>query len=270
MAIQALHAAATGMTALSTELDVISNNLANVNTTGFKASRVNFEDLVYQQKRQPGLESGPEQTPPAGLQVGLGTRISNTQYDFSLGNAMPTNNPTDLFVDGDGFFQVNILNEAGGGIGYTRAGNFFVNSEGDLVLGNSDGPRLTDGISIPAEVQPNQLSVSPDGVVNATMPDGSIQELGQLNLHTFVNKAGLKSIGGNIYVETEISGPAISGTPGEGVLGTIIQGHLESSNVSPVNELVSLIKTQRAFEMNSQTIQAADELLQTVSNLRRF
>lgn len=268
MAVQALHSAATGMTALSTELDVISNNLANVNTNGFKASRVNFEDLVYQQKRQPGLEAGADQSPPAGLQVGLGTRISNTQYDFTAGPAVETNNELDMYISGEGFFQVEILEEYGGGIGYSRAGNFFKNRDGELVLGNASGPRLSDGITISDEAI--GVSISPDGVVSEILPDNSVSEIGQIELHSFVNKAGLKSIGGNIYVETEISGPVVSGTPGEGVFGTIIQNQLEQSNVNPVDQLVQLIKTQRAFEMNSQTIQAADELLQTVGNLRRF
>ncbi len=268
MAVQALHSAATGMNALSTELDVISNNLANVNTNGFKASRVNFEDLVYQQKRQPGLEGGAENTPPAGLQVGLGTTISNTQFDFSLGSPVQTNSPTDFYINGDGFFQVEILEEYGGGIGYTRAGNFLPNADGELVLGNTDGPRLADGITIPDDML--NLFISPDGTLTATLSDGSTTDLGQIQLHTFVNKSGLRSIGGNIYVETEISGGAIPGTAGEGSLGTIDNFQLETSNVNPVTELVQLIKTQRAFEMNSQTIQAADELLQTVGNLRRF
>ena len=268
MAVQALHSAATGMNALSTELDVISNNLANVNTNGFKASRVNFEDLMYHQKRQPGLESGAETTPIAGLQVGLGTRISNTQYDFSQGQSIESPGDFDMFIAGDGFFQVEILEEFGGGIGYTRAGNFGKNRDGELVLGNSDGPRLADGITVPDDVV--GISISADGIITATLPDSSTTELGQLELHSFVNKSGLKSIGGNIYVETEISGPVVSGQPGEGNFGTIKHKHLETSNVSPVNELVNLIKTQRAFEMNSQTIQAADELLQTVGNLRRF
>lgn len=268
MAVNALHAAATGMNALSTELDVISNNLANVNTNGFKASRVNFEDLFYLQKRQPGLESGAETTPPAGLQVGLGTRISNTQYDFSGGSLTQSAGDFDMAITGDGFFQVEILEEFGGGIGYTRAGNFFTNRDRELVLGNSDGPRLADGITIPEDAV--GIEISSSGIISATLPDNSTQEVGQIELHSFVNKAGLKSIGGNIYVESEISGPPNQGIPGEGVLGTIKHRHLETSNVSPVNELVSLIKTQRAFEMNSQTIQAADELLQTVGNLRRF
>lgn len=268
MAVNALHSAATGMNALSTELDVISNNLANVNTNAFKASRVNFEDLFYLQKRQPGLESGAETTPTAGLQVGLGTRVSNTQYDFSGGSLVESANDFDMAIAGDGFFQVEILEEFGGGIGYTRAGNFTTNRDSELVLGNSDGPRLAGGITVPDDAV--GISISSDGIITATMPDNSVEEVGQIELHSFVNKTGLKSIGGNIYVETEISGPANQGIPGEGVLGTIKHKFLETSNVSPVNELVSLIKTQRAFEMNSQTIQAADELLQTVGNLRRF
>ena len=268
MAVNALHSAATGMNALSTELDVISNNLANVNTNAFKASRVNFEDLFYLQKRQPGLESGQETTPTAGLQVGLGTRISNTHYDFGQGSLTASPGDFDMAITGDGFFQVDILEEYGGGKGYTRAGNFAVNRDNELVLGNSDGPRLSAGITVPSDAV--GFDISSDGIITATFSDGSTAEAGQLELHGFVNKAGLKSIGGNIYVETEISGPATSGIPGEGAMGTIKHKHLETSNVSPVNELVQLIKTQRAFEMNSQTIQAADELLQTVGNLRRF
>lgn len=268
MAVQALHSAATGMTALSTELDVISNNLANVNTNGFKASRVNFEDLFYQQKRQPGLENGTEQSPPAGLQVGMGTRISNTQYDFSLGPAVQTNNELDVYIAGDGFFQVEILEEFGGGLGYTRSGNFFKNRDGEIVLGNSNGPRLADNLRIADEAI--GITIAPNGLVSQILPDNSVNQIGQIQLHTFVNKTGLQSIGGNIFVETEISGPVVSGVPGDISFGTLVQNQLEQSNVSPVNQLVQLIKTQRAFEMNSQTIQAADELLQTVGNLRRF
>ena len=268
MAITALHSAATGMNALSTEIDVISNNLANVNTAGFKASRVNFEDLVYQQKRQPGVENSDATTPPAGLQVGMGTKISNTQYDFSIGSPMPTERDLDIYIEGNGFFQVEILQEYGSGLGYTRAGNFMVNRDSELVLGNSDGNRLADSISISEEAI--GVHIASDGTISELLPDGTTSAVGNLELHSFVNPSGLKSIGGNIYVETDVSGPSSAGTPGEGNLGTLGQGQLESSNVNPVTELVSLIKTQRAFEMNSQTIQAADEVLQVVGNLRRF
>lgn len=267
MAIQALHSAASGMNAMSTEIDVISNNLANVNTNGFKASRVNFEDLIYQQRRQPGVENGGDTTPAAGLQVGLGTRVSNTQFDFTVGSPVITENQYDVYIEGDGFFKVNTLEEFGGGEGYTRAGNFFKNANGDMVLGNTDGPILADGINIPPDAV--GINIASDGTVSAIMSNGDQAPVGEITLHKFINPSGLQSIGGNIYVATEISGDAIAGEPGQQGFGTLAQGQIETSNVNPVTELVSLIKTQRAFEMNSQTIQAADEVLQVVGNLRR-
>jgi len=184
-----------------------------------------------------------------------------------LGAAVSTGRELDIYIEGDGFLEVQILSEQGGGVGYTRAGNLFANRDGELVLGNSQGPRVQPSISINSEAR--NVSISADGTVSVTNSDGSISQAGQLNLASFVNMEGLKSIGGNIYVESEASGPPIIGIPGEGNRGTILQGHLESSNVDPVIELVALIKTQRAFEMNSQTIQAADEILQVVGNLRR-
>jgi flagellar basal-body rod protein FlgG len=269
MAIVALHSAATGLSALSQSIDVIANNLANVNTTGFKSQRTNFEDLLYQEKAQPGVENANGDQRPAGIFVGLGTRISNTQLNFEVGSPVKTDQDLDVMIEGNGFFQVDILQEEGGGVGYTRAGNFFRNRDGDLVLGNSDGPRLADGINIPEDT--TRLSISSDGTVSA-FQSGAVEptELGQIELANFVNPAGLKPIGGNVYVESPASGPPIIGAPGEGNFGTLMQGFLESSNVDPVRELVDLIKTQRAFEMNSQTIQAADEVLQVVGNLRRF
>ena len=269
MAVMALNSAATGLSALSTEIDVIANNLANVNTTGFKASRANFEDLLYQEKGQPGVENANGDMSPAGLFVGLGTRISNTQYDFATGSPVDTGRELDLMIDGNGLFQVSILEEIGDGVGYTRAGNFFVNRDGDMVLGNSDGPRLEPPITVPADAL--RVEVSADGTVSAFLPaqvEPSV--IGQIQIASFINPNGLKSIGGNLYVESAASGPPIQGNPGEGTLGTILQNFLESSNVDPVKELVSLIKTQRAFEMNSQSIQAADEALQVIGNLRRF
>lgn len=269
MAISALHSAATGLSALSQNLDVIANNLANVNTTGFKTSRANFEDLLYVEKRQPGLENANGDRTPAGLFVGLGTRLSNTQFDFSQGALIPTANNTDLAIDGQGLFKVTIPDSVGGGVGYTRSGNFMRNSEGELVLGNSDGPRLEPPIQIPQDAL--QVSVSSDGRVYAQVP-GNVEpeEVGRVQLAMFVNPTGLKPVGGNLFVESAASGPPIEGNPSEGSFGRIIQSHLEGSNVDAVNELVSLIKTQRSFEMNSQTIQAADQSLQVISNLRRF
>ncbi len=270
MAITALHSAATGLSSLQTEMDVIANNLANVNTTGFKRSRVNFEDLLYQEKAQPGVENANGDQRPTGTFVGLGTRISGTQVDFRQGDPIDTGRDLDFTIEGEGFFQVDINDDQGNGIGYTRAGNFFVNSDGDIVLGNKNGPRLTNpGINVPADT--TKLEVSQDGTLYAFQP-GQVDptELGQLNLATFVNKQGLEPIGGNLYVETAASGPPIEGVPGEGQFGTLLQGFLEGSNVTPVKELVDMIKTQRAFEMNSQSIKAADQALQTVSNMRRF
>lgn len=270
MAVSALHSAATGLQGLSTEIDVIANNLANVNTNGFKASRVNFEDLLYETKRQPGVENALGSRSPAGLQVGGGVRISNTQYDFTKGDARVTNKPLDVMIDGDGFFQVQIPTDQGpGGIGYARAGNFFANADGDLVFGNNDGPLLVDGINIPPGTPPEAITISPTGLVSIEDAGGSTP-VGQLTLATFVNRSGLKSIGGNLFVETEASGPSSTGNPQDAGFGKLIQGHIESSNVDPVTELVTMIKTQRAFELNSQTIQAADEVLEVVSNLRRF
>jgi flagellar basal-body rod protein FlgG len=269
MAVVALHTAATGLSALSQNIDIIANNLANVNTTGFKASRANFEDLLYQEKLQPGVENANGDQRPAGLEVGLGTRISNTQLDFTTGSPINTDRDLDLMVDGKGFFRVKILESQGGGIGYTRAGNFFKNSDGEIVLGNAEGPRLDPPIQIPQDA--TGVSVSADGTVFATIPgQPQPQQIDRLQLANFINPNGLKAIGGNLYVETAASGPPIEGAPGEGTFGQIIQGFLESSNVDPVKELVSLIKTQRAFEMNSQTIQAADETLQVIGNLRKF
>lgn len=268
MAVTALHSAATGLSALSTSLDVIANNLANVNTAGFKSARVNFEDLLYQEKQQPGVENANGDERPAGLYVGLGVKVSNTQFDFEQGPAVPGTGPLDLYIDGEGFFQVDILEEDGGGLGYTRSGNFFRNSEGDMVLGNSDGPRLEPNITIPEDA--TRISISKDGTVYAYVNgDAEPANIGQIELAKFVNPTGLTPIGGNIYIESAASGPPIVGVPGEGNFGTILQGFLEGSNVDPVKELVSLIKTQRAFEMNSQTIQAADQTLQVIGNLRR-
>jgi len=268
MAVAALHSAATGLSALSTSLDVIANNLANANTTGFKSSRTNFEDLLYQEKMEPGVENDNGDQRPAGLYVGLGTRISNTQLDFTTGNPVMTGRPLDLMINGDGFFKVNV-NIGGTSEAFTRAGNFFVNSDGDLVLGNAAGPKLEPQISIPQDAE--SVTVSDSGIVSVKVPGQStLQQVGQITLANFINPQGLKQMGGNLYTESDASGPPIEENPGNGNLGTILQSALESSNVDPVKELVSLIKTQRAFEMNSQSIKAADATLEVVSNLRRF
>ena len=265
MAIVALHSAATGLSAMSTDIDVIAHNIANSNTTGFKALRSNFEDLLYQEKEQPGVENANGDQRPAGLFVGLGTRISNTQLDLTQGSAVPNKSKLSMMIDGQGFYQVALADRNA----YTRDGNFFQNSEGDIVLGTSDGPRLEPPINVPDTA--TSISIAGDGTVSITIEnDPDVQEIGQIQLASFTNPTGLRPTGGNLYEETQASGPPIIGNPQEGVFGTIIQGFLESSNVEPVKELVSLIKTQRSFEFNSQSIQAADEALQVIANLRNF
>ena len=224
---------------------------------------------MYQHRKQPGVENALGDRTPAGLQVGLGTNISNTQYDFAQGAAQQTDRALDVMIEGDGFFRVTLPDDQGGGVGYTRAGNLFVNPDGNLVLGNSSGYLLEDGITVPTGVVEADISISEDGSISYNDATGANVQIGDLQLASFVNNAGLKSIGGNIYIATDASGPAIEGQPATGGFGAISQGHLEQSNVDPVRELVALIKTQRAFELNSQTIQAADEVLQVVGNLRR-
>lgn len=269
MGITALHSGATGLSALETQIDVIGNNLANVNTTAFKASRVNFEDLLYQQLAQPAAENNRTQR-PAGIEVGLGVRVANTGRDFKQGTAIQTGNPLDVMLQGNGFFGVDLVQQQGNGVGYTRAGNFFVNRDGEVVLGNSQGPRLNPPITgVPPDA--TAITITADGRVLVTQPSSTSQnQIGQIQLFSFVNPQGLDAQGGNIYTETDASGPPVTSLPGQNGLGTLQQGFLEGSNVDPVKELVDLIKAQRAFEMNSQTIQAADQVLQVIDNLRHF
>jgi flagellar basal-body rod protein FlgG len=265
MAITALYTAATGMQAMSTKIDVIANNIANADTVGFKASRANFQDLLYQIQAQPGVETGDDITAPLGTQIGLGVALSNTQLLFQQGSAMQGIN-TDAMIQGDGFFQVDL---PGGGTGYTRAGNWVVASDGRLVLGNSQGFRLKDSPTIPDDVPADKVSFTADGQIVVSRPDGTVESLGQLELARFVNPSGLLQYGSNIYQQSPASGDPQTGNPGENGLGTILPGYLELSTTESVAELVELIKTQRIFQMNSQTIQTSDEALQTVANLRR-
>ena len=269
MAITALHSAATGLRALSTRIDVVANNLANAETTAFKRSRVNFEDLMYLTLKQPGATNAAGEVSPAGIFVGLGTRISNTQVDLESGSLENTGRQLDVGISGNGFFKVKIMDSIGDGTGYTRNGNFFVNNEGELVLGMGDGYKLIPPINIPAGT--TDITISNDGTIEVLRAgQTAATNVGQLQLTQFVNPQGLKLLGGSIYIETESSGGPIESNPGEDGAGQILQGFLESSNVDPVKELVTLIKTQRAFELNSQSIQTADQALQTIGNLRRF
>ncbi|MBN8645624.1 MAG: flagellar basal-body rod protein FlgG [Planctomycetes bacterium] len=274
MAIVSLHSAASGLSALNTQLDVIANNLANVNTQGFKGSRVNFQDLLYQEKALPGTENAAGDQRPTGLYVGLGVKVSGTQLDFRQGSLLRTDNPLDMAIEENGnevrsFFRVRVEpDRAPNGIAFTRAGNFTRNRDGELVLASDTGRRLDPPITIPQEAI--SISVNTDGeVFYTTAGSPTPQSAGRITLSGFINPAGLKQIGENLYTETEASGPAVDGNPGEGALGIIRGGVLEASNVDPTRELVELIRTQRAFEMNSNVIRAADDTLRAVAQLRR-
>jgi flagellar basal-body rod protein FlgG len=267
MSYIALNSAATGMSACTVSLDVTANNIANANTTGFKASRVNFEDLFYQELAQPGLPVGNTVQRPTGLYVGLGTQVSGTQLNFEQGPAQATGLDYDMMIEGDGFFQLQIPADVGEGVGYTRAGNFTLNREGNIVLANSPGFKLQPDIQIPENAR--NINISQDGIVSGTLPGQTdAVEFGQLTLSRFVNPSGLKTIGNNVYIPTLASGQPLEGTPTLEGLGGIRQRFLESSNADPVTELVTLIKTQRTFEMNSQVIQASSETLRNITNLR--
>jgi flagellar basal-body rod protein FlgG len=266
MAITALNTAATGMQALSTKMDVIANNIANADTIGFKASRTNFEDLLYQMYAQPGVQTSSESTSPLGTQIGLGTTVANTQIQFQQGSAQLTKRPLDAMIEGDGFFRVQL---PGGGYAYTRYGNFVRNANGELVLGNSFGHRLADSITIDTNIPLEQVSIGSNGVVTVIGANATPQDVGQLQLTRFANPEGLIQYGSNLYLQSASSGEPIEGKPGEQGLGLIKAGTLEMSTTEAVTELVELIKAQRTFQMNSQTIQAADQTLQTVATLRR-
>jgi len=268
MAITALQASASGMRALDEKLNVVANNLANINTHGFKQSRVNFEDLLYQVKREPGIPNAQDEPIPHGILVGTGVKVSGTQLNFMPGAVDTTGRPLDVQLEGEGFFQVQTIQDGAELIAFTRAGNFVRNALGNLVLGNSDGAILEPPIAIPDDAI--EISIGRNGEVRVRQQGANtLNTVGQIELARFVNPEGLKQIGRNLYIETDASGPPVTAQPETDGLGATVQGALEMSNVDPVRELIDLITTQRAFELNSQAIQSADESLQIVSNLRR-
>jgi flagellar basal-body rod protein FlgG len=271
MAITALNSAATGLRALSTRIDVIANNLSNAETTSFKRQRVNFEDLMYLTKRHPGTLNANGNASPAGVQVGLGVKVGNTQLDLTQGTLDPTDGKLDLAIEGTGFFKLQVADGIGDGIAYTRNGDFFRNNEGDLILGLGAGYKLDPPVNIPIEVPINTVEIAEDGTISG-IPPGAVEAevFGRLQVTRFSNPQGLKLLGGSLLIETAASGPGIDSDAGEDGAGLVRQGFLEGSNVDPVKELVTLIKTQRNFELNSQSIQTADQALQTIGNLRRF
>ncbi len=260
---RSLWIASTGMEAQQLHIDVISNNLANVNTTGFKKSRANFEDLLYQGIKIPGAASSPTTQVPTGIQVGQGVRPVATQKIFTMGNLQQTGNALDLAIEGNGFFQVTTPD---GEIAYTRDGTFKLDSEGNIVT--SDGYLLEPSVTIPTDA--TQIYISSDGIISVKQAGSSATtEVGNIELARFVNPAGLQAIGKNLFVKTDASGDPETGVPGENGMGTIAQGFLEMSNVSVVEEMVNMIVAQRAYEINSKSIQTADEMLQMTNNLRR-
>jgi flagellar basal-body rod protein FlgG len=268
MAINALNSAATGLRALSDRIDVIANNLANAETQAFKRQTVNFEDLMYLKFKQPGTSDAAGDTNPAGISVGLGTKITNTQLDMTEGGLDSTGGNLDVAITGQGFFHVKILPSVGDGTGYTRNGALSQNNKGDLIVGIGAGYELIPPINIPPGA--TNIAITTDGMVQYQPKTGNtVANAGQILLSQFVNPQGLDLQGGSIYTETSASGPPVIGTPGENGSGQLQQGFLEESNVDPVKELVTLIKTQRSFELNSQSIQTADQALQTIANLKK-
>jgi flagellar basal-body rod protein FlgG len=261
--MRALYTAASGMNAQQANIDNVANNLANVNTVGFKKSRIDFEDLVYQQIKAPGTPTSQDAQAALGLESGLGTRAVATVRNFGAGNLRSTSSPFDLAIEGNGFLQISL---SGGETGYTRAGALHANGEGKLVT--ADGYALEPEITIPANAQ--SVTISKDGIVSVSIPgEPEPQQLGTIELALFQNPAGLEARGGNIYAQTSASGDPTTGIPGTDGMGTIAQGFLEESNVSVVEEMVQMILGQRAYEANSRVIRAADEMLQQVNNLSR-
>jgi flagellar basal-body rod protein FlgG len=261
--IRSLWTAASGMQAQTLNIDVIANNLSNVNTAGFKRSRAEFQDLLYETMRAPGVTSAGDNQVPTGIQIGHGTRTVATQRLFTQGDFQHTQNDLDIAIEGAGFFQIIQPN---GEVAYTRAGNFKIDGEGRIVT--PDGYLIEPNITIPVDTL--AVNIGTDGTVSIMQPGQPAPvDIGNIELASFVNPAGLDSIGRNLFLLTEASGDAIVGTPGEEGYGTLAQGYLEMSNVSVVDEMVNMITAQRAYEINSKAIQAADDMLQTANNLKR-
>lgn len=259
--MRSLWTSKTGMEAQQTQLDHISHNLANVSTNGFKKSHAVFEDLMYQNLRQAGANSTEQTTLPTGLQVGLGTRAVATSRVFSQGSLAQSSNSFDLAINGNGFFNIQMPD---GTTGYTRDGSFQVNAQGQMVTNN--GYLLQPGITVPANA--TSVTVGADGTVSALVSGQTApQALGQLQLSGFVNPAGLAPMGQNLFTETVASGTPSAGAPGLEGRGSVQQGFVETSNVNTVEELIGMIQTQRAYELNSKAIQTSDQMLQRLAQL---
>ncbi len=261
--IRSLWTAATGMEAQQLNIDTISNNLANVNTAGFKRSRPDFEDLLYQMVKEAGVASTSNTSEPTGIQVGLGVKPAAVVKNFSQGNFKETGNPLDIAIAGKGFFQITMPD---GTIAYSRDGSFKIDANGKIVT--SEGYPLSPEITIPGDTV--SVNIGNDGTVSVLEAGQSTpSQIGQIQIANFINPAGLKALGHNLYQESDASGAATVGNPGSNGLGTIEQGILEMSNVSVVQEMVEMIAGQRAYETNAKAIQTSDEMLQTANNLKR-
>ena len=260
--MRALSIASTGMQAQQTNVEVIANNLANMNTTGFKEQKTAFEDLLYQSVQTPGAQTSDKGTyAPTGIQVGAGVKTAATYRITTQGDLTSTSNPYDVAIQGAGYFEVQ---QADGTNAYTRAGNFSLSPQGQLVT--QDGMLVQPGIAIPANTI--SVTVNAQGQVNATVAGNTTpQTVGQLELTVFPNEAGLNALGGNLFLETQASGSPQTGVPGSSGFGTLQQGFLETSNVNSVDEITALITAQRAYEMNSKVVTAADQMLQTTSQM---
>ncbi|WP_431273567.1 flagellar basal-body rod protein FlgG [Variovorax ureilyticus] len=259
--IRSLYVAKTGLEAQQTQLDVVSNNLANVSTTGFKKSRAVFEDLLYQNIRQVGGQSSDQTRLPSGLQVGTGVRVVATERMHSQGNMTKTDNPKDVAINGSGFFQVQMPD---GTMAYTRDGSFQTNADGQLVT--ASGYTIEPAINIPQNA--TSLTIGRDGIVSVTQAGSQATvQVGQLQIATFLNPTGLQSMGENLYTETDSSGAPNVVNPGVDGAGILTQGYTEASNVNVVEELVNMIATQRAYEINSKAIQTSDQMLARLAQL---
>jgi len=256
----ALWISKTGLDAQQTRMSVISNNLANVNTTGFKRDQAVFEDLVYQTIKQVGAQTSEDTQSPSGISTGTGVRVVATEKLHTQGNLVQTGNTLDVAIEGRGFFQIL---RPDGSLAYTRDGSFQVDSNGQMV--NANGYQVQPTITIPTNVQ--SLSIGEDGIVSALLPGGTTpSQIGTIQTADFINPTGLQAVGGNLYIETGASGSPQTGTPGLTGFGTLSNGAVETSNVNVVEELVDMIETQRAYEMNSKVISTADQMLQYITN----
>ncbi|MDA7977238.1 MAG: flagellar basal-body rod protein FlgG [Pirellulales bacterium] len=268
MGLQTLYTGATGMQAMQTKLDAIANNLANVNTTAFKRDRVNTEDLFYVHEKLPGALDGGGNLTPTGVSIGLGTKVSSVQTEFTQGGFEDTGRPLDVSITGEGFFQV--VDPLTGEIQYTRAGRFDINANGELVISSANIGRVVEP-SITFSPDTQEITIGGDGTVQARIAgQSSFDSIGQLQTSKFINPDGLLKLGENLYAETDASGSPVTGIPGSDGRGTLLSGFLEQSNVKPVTELIDMINTQRAFELNSEAVRAGDQMLQLLSNMRRF